>query len=175
MVMDDQFQEDYIPLVIPMQGHLAPLGVNFFEWRDALQPDCGTFSFSETMDRYAFIAFHGSWNCDLPMNYKVVYAPIDSNDDAICNTLDLLAHEAPNAKLEDGFLPVHVDLCWTNIVSTQLLLGICSLKILLAHSIAVNTSSITIGYYIPRHTSPHCIIFCLFGESEKIPLSSAIH
>jgi hypothetical protein len=33
-----------------------------------------------------------------------------------------------------------VDWCWTNIVSTLLLLGIRSLNALLAHSIAVNTS-----------------------------------
>jgi hypothetical protein len=30
--------------------------------------------------------------------------------------------------------------CWIHIVSTLLLLGICSLNVLLAHSIAVNTS-----------------------------------
>ena len=44
--------------------------------------------------------------------------------------------------------------CWTNNVSTLLLLGICSLNVLLAHSIAVNTSHRSFGYYKPRHTSP---------------------
>ncbi len=34
----------------------------------------------------------------------------------------------------------YVSVCWTNIVSTLLLLGIRSLNALLAHSIAVNTS-----------------------------------
>jgi hypothetical protein len=47
--------------------------------------------------------------------------------------------------------------CWTNIVSTSLLLGIRSLNALLAHSIAVNTSHRSYGYYKPGHTSPHCI------------------
>jgi hypothetical protein len=49
--------------------------------------------------------------------------------------------------LQDGY-------CWTNIVSTLLLLGIRSLNALLAHSIAVNTSHRSFGYYKPRHTSP---------------------
>jgi hypothetical protein len=44
--------------------------------------------------------------------------------------------------------------CWTNIVSTLLLLGIHSLNVLLAHSIAVNTSHRLFGYYKPGHTSP---------------------
>jgi hypothetical protein len=44
--------------------------------------------------------------------------------------------------------------CWTNIVSTLLLLGFRSLNVLLAHSIAVNTSHRSFGYYKPGHTSP---------------------
>jgi hypothetical protein len=55
--------------------------------------------------------------------------------------------------------------CWTNIISTLLLLGICSLIVLLAYSRAVNTSHRWFGYYKPGHTSPHCIVL---GYLEKV-------
>jgi hypothetical protein len=67
-------------------------------------------------------------------------------------------------------------ICWTNIVYTLLLLDICSLNVLLAHSIAVNTSCRSFGYYKPGHTSPHCIrLDSLFGESEESSLSPSTH
>jgi hypothetical protein len=57
-------------------------------------------------------------------------------------------------------------ICWMNIVSTLLLLGICSLNVLLlAHSVAVNTSHRSYGYYKPGHTSPRCI---RSGYLEKV-------
>jgi hypothetical protein len=121
VVTDDQCREDYIPPVISMQGHSAPLGITFYEWRDELPADCGNLSFPETMDGYAFIAFHGSWNRDVPTGYKVVYAPFDTNGDAIGGLVDLLAHEPPNARWEDGFRPVDVDFddCGRLIVSSD--------------------------------------------------------
>jgi hypothetical protein len=67
------------------------------------------------------------------------------------------------------FWPIH---CWTNIVSTLLLLGIRSLNVLLAHSIAVNTSHRSFGYYKPGHTSPHCIRFSVIRRKwEKLTFS----
>jgi hypothetical protein len=39
------------------------------------------------------------------------------------------------------------NLCWMNIVSTLLLLGIRSLNVLLAHSIAVNTLVVAIDHH----------------------------
>jgi hypothetical protein len=58
---------------------------------------------------------------------------------------------------------------------TLLLLGIRSLNILLAHSIAVNTSYRSFGYYKPGHTSPLLHQILLFGESEKSSLSPSTH
>jgi hypothetical protein len=55
----------------------------------------------------------------------------------------------------------------TNIVSTLLLLGICSLNVLLAHSIAVNTSHRSYGYYKPGHTSPRCIRLGYLEKARK--------
>jgi hypothetical protein len=56
--------------------------------------------------------------------------------------------------------------CWTNIVSTLLLLGIRSLNALLAHSIAVKTSyRSSLGITNPDIQAPCCI---RFGYSEKV-------
>jgi hypothetical protein len=47
--------------------------------------------------------------------------------------------------------------CWTNTVSTLLLLGNHSLNVLLAHSIAVNTSHRSYGITNLGIQAPHCI------------------
>jgi hypothetical protein len=48
--------------------------------------------------------------------------------------------------------------CWTNIVSKLIQLGIHSLNLLLAHSIAVNTSHRLYGYYKPSFCVPECVL-----------------
>ena len=54
-----------------MQAHSAPLGITFYQWKDKL-PDGCKGAFPKSMDGHAFIAFHGSWNRDVPTGYKVV-------------------------------------------------------------------------------------------------------
>ena len=65
------------------------------------------------MDGYAFIAHHRSWNRDVPTWYKVVYVEeMDKTSKPTPTGLgphDLLTHQPPNAKLDNGFLPVNVD------------------------------------------------------------------
>jgi hypothetical protein len=65
--------------------------------------------------------------------------------------------------------------CWTNIVSTLLLLGICSLNVLLAHSIAVNTRHRSYGYYKPGHTNPHCIRLVIWRKWENLTFCPSTH
>jgi hypothetical protein len=62
-------------------------------------------------------------------------------------------------------------LCWTDIVSTLLLLDICSLNVLLAHSIAVNTSYRSFGYYKPGQTNPPCIRLVIRRKWETLTFS----
>jgi hypothetical protein len=62
-------------------------------------------------------------------------------------------------------------LWWKNIVSTLLRLGICSLTLLLAHYIAVNTSHRSFGYYKPRQTNPHCIRLVIWRKWETLTFS----
>jgi len=107
---------------LALQGHSAPLGITFFSWEDRLSNNpesksksCqGVKSFPKAMDGFAFIAYHGSWNRDVPTGYKVVYIPMDANGDVMKGAvggdepIDLLAHAPPNAQWEDGFRPVDV-------------------------------------------------------------------
>jgi glucose/arabinose dehydrogenase len=93
-----------------MQGHSAPLGVTFYHYTEDRPMECGgIIPFPSDYDKYAFIAFHGSWNRDIPTGYKVVYVPFDLEGNSIEEPIDLLAHAPPNAAWEDGFRPVDVD------------------------------------------------------------------
>lgn len=93
-----------------MQAHSAPLGMTFYQWNSEVPLECiDVASFPQWMDGYAFVAYHGSWNREVPTGYKVVYIAMDENGDAIGPPMDLLAHHPPNAQWEDGFRPVDVD------------------------------------------------------------------
>ena len=112
-VTDQQCRDNYMTSVMSMQAHSAPLGIVFYEWkpREERPEICNDVDpFPQTMDGYAFIAHHGSWNRDIPTGYKVVYIPFDANGDpTVDEPIDLLAHEPPNAKWGDNFRPVDVD------------------------------------------------------------------
>lgn len=119
-ITDEQCRNDFVAPVVAMQGHSAPLGITFFNWvppeerssSSSLSEACdGVRSFPKEMDGFAFIAYHGSWNRDVPTGYKVVYVPMDENGDATTGAepIDFLAHLPPNANWEDGFRPVDVD------------------------------------------------------------------
>ena len=110
-ITDEECRANYVPPLVSMQAHSAPLGIAFYEFRDATDrpSDCKDVpAFPKEMDGYAFIAFHGSWNRDIPTGYKVIYIPIE-NGEVTGEPTDLLAHKPPNAKWEDGFRPVDVD------------------------------------------------------------------
>ena len=112
----------YEPPVVSMQGHSAPLGITFYEYTDERPADCvDIFPFPRSYDKFAFIAFHGSWNRDIPTGYKVVFVPFDSEGNATGQPVDLLAHVPPNAKWETGFRPVDVafDACGRLIVTSD--------------------------------------------------------
>jgi len=106
---------------VAMQAHSAPLGITFYRFQDTLPTGCKGGTFPREMDGFAFIAFHGSWNRVVPTGYKVVYIKMDSQGRAIGSALDLLTHEPPNAKWEDGFRPVDVefDACGRLLVSSD--------------------------------------------------------
>jgi len=93
---------------LSMQAHSAPLGIVFYEWLEDRPRNC-TGAFPQSMDGFAFIAFHGSWNRDIPTGYKVVYVPFHGNGTVAAEPIDLLAHVPPNAKWESGFRPVDLD------------------------------------------------------------------
>ena len=110
---DEKCRATTVPPVMSLQGHSAPLGITFFNWKNSSQlpGNCPPNSaFPQEMDGYAFIAYHGSWNRDVPTGYKVVYVRMDANGEPLGESpIDLLAHEPPDAPWPSGFRPVDVD------------------------------------------------------------------
>jgi hypothetical protein len=119
---DAQCRSDFLPPIVSMQAHSAPLGITFYMWNSETPVEClAVQSFPQWMDGYAFIAFHGSWNRDVPTGYKVVYIAMDGKGDVASSPIDLLAHQPPNANWEDGFRPVDVefDVCGRLIITSD--------------------------------------------------------
>ena len=110
-VTDQMCRTNYLSSELSMQAHSAPLGMTFYSWKDPseLPEECTGGAFPQEFDGYAFIAFHGSWNREIPTGYKVVYVAMDEFGRAVGSAQDLLMHTPPNAKWDDGFRPVDVD------------------------------------------------------------------
>jgi len=121
---DDTCRATTVASVMALQAHSAPLGIAFYSWKrlEERPPTCPEgVGFPQEMDGYAFMAYHGSWNREVPTGYKVVYLGMDGNGDPItANPVDLLEHEPPNAQWDDGFRPVDVsfDDCGRLLVSS---------------------------------------------------------
>mmetsp|Transcript_17561 Transcript_17561/g.43802 ORF Transcript_17561/g.43802 Transcript_17561/m.43802 type:complete len:453 (-) Transcript_17561:39-1397(-) len=99
---------EYEPPAMALQGHSAPLGITFYRYKEERPTNC-VGGFPKAMDGFAFIAYHGSWNRDVPTGYKVVYIEMDAEGNPMSEQpVDLLKHKPPNAKWEDGFRPVDV-------------------------------------------------------------------
>jgi hypothetical protein len=94
-----------------MQAHSTPLGITFYKYKPPgeIPDNCPGGAFPESMDGYVFIAFHGSWNRDIPTGYKLVYVEMDVDGNVASEPIDLLAHIPPSARWDDGFRPVDVD------------------------------------------------------------------
>ena len=125
LITDEQCRANTIPPVMALQGHSAPLGITFYSWQAPEErpatcpPNAG---FPKYMDGYAFIAYHGSWNREIPTGYKVVYVEMDEFGNPLDDQpYDLLTHEPPNAPWEDGFRPVDVsfDSCGRLLISSD--------------------------------------------------------
>ncbi|KAL7547177.1 hypothetical protein ACHAWF_010497 [Thalassiosira exigua] len=110
---DEWCRENTNPSVMSMPAHSAPLGITFYQWKDFSQEEYDESGcvggFPKSMDKYAFIAFHGSWNRDIPTGYKVVFVPFDSQGNPTSLPIDLLRHAGDGAKWpNNGLRPVDV-------------------------------------------------------------------
>jgi glucose/arabinose dehydrogenase len=119
VVTDAECRSDYDAPIFTIQAHSAPLGIEFYKYPKA--PCAGVSPFPQEMDGFAFVAYHGSWNRDIPTGYKVVYIPVDSNGQVVGEATDLLAHNAIHAEWESGFRPVDVsfDACGRLLVTSD--------------------------------------------------------
>ena len=89
-------------------AHSAPLGITFYNWRNTSQDEECKGSFPKSMDKYALIAYHGSWNRSPPTGFKVVYIPFDSSGNPTALPIDLFRHDSDNAKWPGALRPVDV-------------------------------------------------------------------
>jgi glucose/arabinose dehydrogenase len=128
VVTDESCRTDYATAELVVQAHSAPLGITFYHYRNVTERPAvcttqGGGAFPQIMDGYAFVAFHGSWNRDIPTGYKVVYIPMDGQGrvQQPPTVVDLLAHAGSGAKWPDGFRPVDVafDACGRLLVSSD--------------------------------------------------------
>ena len=96
------------PPAASMPAHSAPLGITFYEWQEDKAKGCGDGGFPKSMDGYAFMAFHGSWNRDVPTGYKIVSLAMTKEGLPVSGAkpVDLLAHRGDGAKWSSGMRPV---------------------------------------------------------------------
>ena len=108
VITDNWCRTNTIPSAVAMPSHSAPLGITFYNWTDMSQTaeEC-TGGFPRSMDKYAFIAFHGSWNRDPPTGYKVVFVPFDNQGNPTGQQpIDLFRHDGETAEWSSGSRPV---------------------------------------------------------------------
>lgn len=95
-----------------MPSHSAPLGITFYDWKEMPQDEYNNSGcvggFPRSMDKYAFIAFHGSWNRWPPTGYKVVFVPFDDAGNPTAMPIDLFRSNGNDAKWPDPVRPVDV-------------------------------------------------------------------
>jgi len=123
---DEWCRNNSRPPALAMQAHSAPLGITFYQHKDnnAIPGKCKG-AFPKGLDGDAFVAFHGSWNRDVPTGYKVVHIPFDQPGGNPLNTgnnsgvKDLFRHDGKNAAWPSGVRPVDVkfDTCGRLLVS----------------------------------------------------------
>jgi glucose/arabinose dehydrogenase len=127
VVTDEQCRSDYNVPELAMQAHSAPLGLTFYTYPKDRPMECANVTpFPIEMSGYLFIAFHGSWNRDIPTGYKVVYVPVLADGANVlggigADPIDLLSYSGNSANWSDGFRPVDVsfDSCGRLLVSSD--------------------------------------------------------
>mmetsp|Transcript_20862 Transcript_20862/g.38278 ORF Transcript_20862/g.38278 Transcript_20862/m.38278 type:complete len:548 (-) Transcript_20862:64-1707(-) len=119
---DDWCEENTNRSVMSMPAHSAPLGITFYNWRDMSQEEyneSGCRGLPKSMDKYAFIAFHGSWNRKPSTGYKVAFVPFDDEGNPTALPIDLFRHNGNEAEWPDPVRPVDVqfDSCGSLLVT----------------------------------------------------------
>jgi len=125
---DDWCRANTMPSIVTIQAHSAPLGITFYKYNSNIPSYCefnnGEYPFPSKYDGDAFIAYHGSFNREIPTGYKVVRVPmgddgypINASDDPI----DIFYSSSSTAQWPSGLRPVDVkfDACGRLIVSSD--------------------------------------------------------
>ena len=110
---DEWCRNNTNPSVVSMPSHSAPLGITFYDWKNMTHEEYNSQGcsggFPKGMDKFAFIAFHGSWNREPPTGYKMVFVPFDEDGNSLYQPIDLFRHGKRSAKWNNGHIrPVDV-------------------------------------------------------------------
>jgi hypothetical protein len=102
-------RENTVQAEVSMPAHSAPLGLTFYDWKNISGCEGG---FPKSFDKYAFVAYHGSWNRVIPTGYKVVFIPFDKNGNPLGQPIDLFRNNnftfGASAKWPQAIRPVDV-------------------------------------------------------------------
>jgi len=91
------------PPALAMAAHMAPLGVTFYDGKGCGENE-GAFPCEWTGD--AFVAFHGSWNSDVRVGYRVSRFPIDKTTNLPTGEEMYVIYE-PDVGCNNCFRPVN--------------------------------------------------------------------
>ena len=110
---DQWCRENAEPAILAMQAHSAPLGITFYSGKQSA--DCEEkrpYALPEEYIGDAFVAFHGSWNRDIPTGYKIVRIPMNASgfpvNGAMTDPVDVVRHKGEGAKWPSNLRPVDV-------------------------------------------------------------------
>jgi glucose/arabinose dehydrogenase len=147
-INDEYCRNKTLPSELSMQAHSAPLGITFYNYTDEVPDGCDG-AFPKEMDGYAFIAFHGSWNRDVPTGYKVVYVPMNEQGRVPQEeeARDLLYSEGDAATWSSGFRPVDVDFdaCGRLIVTSDGTSGVGSEIVRVSYQASISPETVSPG------------------------------
>eukprot|EP00924_Labyrinthula_sp_SR-Ha-C_P000507 snap_masked-scaffold_27-processed-gene-1.34-mRNA-1 protein AED:0.03 eAED:0.04 QI:0/-1/0/1/-1/1/1/0/465 len=122
----DEFDDDWcrsvdnvVPAALAMQGHSAPLGMAFVPFGEGRNETC-TGGFPEDLEGDLIVAFHGSWNREIPTGYKLVVVNFENGIPTGDQPVDLLRSPGASARWDSGLRPVDVkfDGCGRLLVSS---------------------------------------------------------
>jgi glucose/arabinose dehydrogenase len=94
------------PPLIAMPAHNAPLGMDFYTGQGC---EGGNGAFPCNMTGDGFVAFHGSWNSDIPVGYRVAWYPFDSQGQPTMDDLNVVyENNVTRCYSESCFRPVNI-------------------------------------------------------------------
>lgn len=110
VIATDEFcKTQIVPPVASLTAHSAPLGMTFAKNLIDKPSDC-VGGFPASFQDNLFIAYHGSWNREIPTGKKVVMLEIDEEGNvANPEPIDIFCSEGKHVNFDSGLRPVDIE------------------------------------------------------------------